>query len=96
MPKSTLKKKAKNATSTYKPGHFKWGAPKRPKSLNERMEALMYEKYGIPADEDWVNYVESEKKYERIFKKEVKLFHKEWLQYVEGMKKFRDRVTEEV
>ena len=56
----------------------------------------MYEKYGIPADEDWVNYVESDKKYERIFKKEVKLFHKEWLQYVEELKKFRDRAIEEV
>jgi len=38
-----------------------------------------------------VNYVESEKKYERIFKKEVKVCHKEWLEYVEERKKFRDR-----
>lgn len=96
MPKSTLKKKAKKATSTYKYGYSSWGAPKRPKSLNERMEALMYGKYGIPADEDWVNYVESDKKYKRMFKKEVNLFHKEWLQYVEEVKKYRDRVTEEV
>lgn len=96
MPKSTLKKKAKKATCTYTPGYFSWGAPRRPKSLNERVEVLMYEKHGIPADEDWVNYVESDKKYERMFKKEVKLFHKEWLQYVEEMKKFRDRAIEEV
>ena len=48
----------------------------------------MYKKYGIPADEDWVIYVESDKKYERSFKKEVNLFHKEWLQYVEEVKKY--------
>ena len=90
MPKATLKKKAKNATSTYTPGYFSWGLPRRPKSLNERMSG----KYDIPADEDWVNYVESEKKYKRMFKKEVNLFHKEWLQYVEEVKKYRDRALE--
>mgnify|MGYP006268882973 CR=1 FL=1 len=91
MPKSTLKKKAEKTTSTYTYGYSSWGAPRRPKSLNERVEAVMYKEHGIAADE-WVKYVEADKKYERIFKKEVKLFHKEWLQYVEELKKYVKKI----
>ena len=93
MPKSTLKKKAKKSKCTYKPGHFAWGAPKCPKNVEERMGPILHRMYGVSADEDWTNYVEIDKKFEKIFCQQMKLLHEEWQQYVVELKKYLKKTS---
>ena len=95
MPKSTRKKKVKKPKLTYSPGFNKYGAPNRPKNLQQRMGPLMRDTYGIPEDEDWMDYVEQDKKFKKIFDQQMKVYKNEYEQYVKLREKYKKSAKEE-